>query len=65
MLELTRRLPRRMTFDYLRATASWSTFLGKHLILSGKIEDDPQHQDVLIGEVSGLQSLYIPYSYNK
>ena len=65
MLLLTRKLPLWMTIDYLQATGSWSTFLGKHLILPGKIDYDPQYQDVLIGEVSGLLSLYSPYIYTK
>jgi len=65
MLQLTRRFPLRLILSYLQMTGSWTTFLGKHLAIPGKIEHDPNYQDVLIGEVSGLQSLFAPYIFDK
>ncbi len=65
MLHMTRKFPLRLIKKYVRTTQSWTTFLGKHLALPGKVEQDPDHPGVLIGEVSGLQSLYAPYIFRK
>ncbi len=49
-----------LAFNYLITTRSIKTFLGKHLMLPGRIEDDPNYPGTLIGEVSGLQVLSTP-----
>jgi len=60
MLRLNRRFSAGLGLNYLRNTKSFRTFLGKHLTLPGRIEDDPIYPGTLIGEVSGLQTLYAP-----
>ncbi len=60
---LTRRYSAGLAFNYLITTGSIKTFLGKQLMLPGRIEDDPAYPGTLIGEVSGLQILSAPSIY--
>ena len=60
MLRVNRRFSAGLGFNYLAHTGSIKTFLGKHLTLPGRIEDDPNYPGTLIGEVSGLQALFAP-----
>jgi len=65
----TFRLARKYIFglslNYLFKTGSFKTFLGKHMTLSGYVEEDPKYPDTLIGEVSGMQSIFAPFIYDK
>ena len=60
MLQLNRKFSLNVGLNYLINTGIYKTFLGKHLTLPGRIQSDPDHLDTLIGEVSGLQTLFAP-----
>lgn len=60
MIRLNRKFSVGLAFNYLMRTGSIKTFLGKHLTLPGRVQDDPNYPNTLIGEVSGLQTLYAP-----
>ncbi len=60
MLRLNRGFSVGLGFSYLVRTGAYKTFLGKHLTLPGRVEDDPDYPGTLVGEVSGLQILYAP-----
>ena len=60
MLRLNRKFSVGLAVNYLMTTRSVKTFLGKHLTLPGRIDDDPNYPGTLVGEVSGLQTLFAP-----
>ncbi|MCY3630664.1 MAG: GH3 auxin-responsive promoter family protein [Bacteroidota bacterium] len=60
MLQLNRSFAVTLTLQYLMRSRSVKTLLGKHLTLPGTIEGDPNFPSTLIGEVSGLQTLFAP-----
>lgn len=60
MLRLNRSFAVTLTLRYLKHSKSIKTLLGKHLTLPGTIEDDPNFPSTLVGEISGLQTLFAP-----
>ncbi len=60
MLRLNRSFAVTLTLQYWKRSRSLKTLLGKHLTLPGTIEEDPNFPDTLVGEISGLQTLFSP-----
>ncbi len=63
MLRLNRRFSVGITLDYLLSTGNARLFMGKHLALPGRIDNDATFPGTKIGEISGLQALYAPNFY--
>ncbi len=60
MLRFNRKFAVTLTRKYILRSRSIKAILGKHLTLPGSIEDDPKFPGTLIGEVSGLQTIFVP-----
>ncbi|MCY4232626.1 MAG: GH3 auxin-responsive promoter family protein [Bacteroidetes bacterium] len=64
-LRMGRKYAFGLSLNYLFKTGDLKPFLGKHLTLPGRVEEDQRFPGTLIGEVSGIQSLFAPYIFNK
>ena len=63
MLRMNRRFTLEIALSYFFNTGNIRLFTGKHLALPGYIEEDSAYPGTIIGEVSGLQSLFAPKLY--
>ncbi|MXW64727.1 MAG: GH3 auxin-responsive promoter family protein [Bacteroidetes bacterium SB0662_bin_6] len=63
MLAANRRFTLSVGITYLARTGNVGYLLGKHVVLPGRIEEDPAYPGMKIGEVSGLQAEHTPFLY--
>ena len=63
MLAANRRFTLSVGVTYLTRTGNVGYLLGKHVMMPGRIEEDPAYPGTKIGEVSGLQAEHAPFLY--
>lgn len=63
MIAANRRFSLSVGITYLIRTGNVGYVLGKHVMMPGRIEEDPAYPGTNIGEVSGLQAERAPFLY--